>query len=202
MSKRKDKKARRLSASSLEALQRRNATISAGVASRYGREEFTPFALEQKSNKWITSELSKARSILRKRYERAVSAGVYLPEQARRIRDLLTPVREIPVSDRAEQLSLIARELSRSNTTIAGARSYLEKVVSDFQGAGFDYVNSGNVKEFLAFLDEFSAKERDKLYGSGLLYKYYESQKSRIARGDAVKVSRRSFLLWLSKEEM
>ena len=202
MSKRKEKKARRLAASSLEALQRRNATISAGVASRYGREEFTPFALEQKSNKWITSELSKARSILRKRYERAVSAGVYLPEQARRIRDLLTPVREIPVSDRAEQLSLIARELSRSTTTIAGARSYLEKVVSDFQGAGFDYVNSGNVKEFLAFLDEFSAKERDKLYGSGLLYKYYESQKSRIARGDAVKVSRRSFLLWLSKEEM
>ena len=202
MSKRKDKKARRLSASSLEALSRRNATISAGVASRYGREEFTPFALEQKSNKWIASELSKARSILRKRYERAVSAGVYLPEQARRIRDLLIPVREIPVSDRAEQLSLIARELTRATTTTAGARSYLEKVVSDFQGAGFDYVNSGNVKEFLSFLDEFSAKERDKLYGSGLLYKYYESQKSRIARGDAVKVSRRSFLLWLSKEEM
>ena len=75
-------------------------------------------------------------------------------------------------------------------------------MVSDYQGAGFDYVNSGNVKEFLAFLDEFSAKERDKLYGSGLLYKYYEAQKSRIARGDAVKVSRRSFLLWLSKEEM
>ena len=202
MSKRKDKKARRLAASSLEALQRRNATISAGVASRYGREEYTPFRLEQQSNKWITSELSKARSILRKRYERAVSAGVYLPEQARRIRDLLTPVRDVPVSDRAEQLSLIARELSRSTTTTAGARSHLEKVVSDFQGAGFDYVNSGNVKEFLAFLDEFSAKERDKLYGSGLLYKYYEAQKSRIARGDAVKVSRRSFLLWLSKEEM
>ena len=138
MSKRKEKKARRLAASSLEALQRRNATISAGVASRYGREEYTPFRLEQQTNKWITSELSKARSILRKRYERAMSAGVYLPEQARRIRDLLTPVRDVPMSDRAEQLSLIARELSRSTTTTAGARSHLEKVVSDFQGAGFD----------------------------------------------------------------
>lgn len=201
MSKRKAKKQRRYNAASLAALNARNALISAGVASRYGRQEYTPYGLESMDKKTLSSELSKARSILRKRYERATAAGVYTRQQARRIESLLTPVREIPMSDRAEQLSLIARELSRGSTTTQGAREKLEKAVADFQGADFDFVNKSNVKQFIDFMEEFSEKERARAYGSGLLYKYYVSQKTRIDRGDAVKISRRSFLQWLAKQE-
>ena len=180
MSKRKAKKTRRYNAASLAALSARNAVVSAGVAARYGRQEYTPFGLESMDNKTLTKELSKARSILRKRYERATAANVYTRRQSKRIKDLLTPVKEIPMSDRAAQLSLIARELSRGSTTTQGARAALDKAVEDL---------------------EFSEKERAKAYGSGVLYKYYTAQKARIERGDAVKISRLSFLQWLAKQE-
>ena len=201
MSKRKAKKARRYNAASLAALSARNAVVSAGVAARYGRQEYTPFGLEQMDNKTLSKELSKARSILRKRYERATAANVYTRRQSKRIKDLLTPVKDIPMSDRAAQLSLIARELARGSTTTQGARAALDKAVEDFQSAQFTFVNKTNVKEFIDFAEEFSEKERAKAYGSGVLYKYYTAQKARIDRGDAVKSSRPSVLQWLAKQE-
>lgn len=202
MSKRKAKKERRYNAASLAALSARNAVVSAGVASRYGRQEYTPFGLESMDNKTLTKELSKARSILRKRYERATAANVYTRRQSKRIKDLLTPVKDIPMSDRAAQLSLIARELSRGSTTTQGARAALDKAVEDFQSAGFTFINKTNVKEFLDFAEEFSDKERNKGYGSTSLYDYYKAEKTRAKRDDTVEISRKNFLSWIAKQEV
>lgn len=207
MAKRKQKKARRIEAANTRkgiyppALAARNATISAGVASRYGRQAYTPYMIGQMDNKTVSSELSKARSILRKRYERGIRAGSFTPDQAARIRSLLAPVRSVPVSDRPEQLSLIARELSRETSTISGARARRQKVVEDFHNAGFNYINAGNLDEFLQFVNEFTAEEKASMYGSDVLYDYYKLQKEKQQKSKWLKVSRRSFMRWLRERE-
>lgn len=206
MSKRKAKKARRIEAAAErakrptpESFRLRNANVSAGVASRYSSERYTPFYIEQMSNREISSELSKARSILRKRYERAVSAGAWTKRQVERVEQLLTPVKDVPVSDRPEQLSLIARELSSSTSTIAGARSRLEEVINQFHSHGYYFVNMGNIEKWLEFLNEFTAEEIAAIYGSDELAEYYEKWETRQKEGDKVKISRRSFLQWDAK---
>ncbi len=176
-----------------------NAARAAAVEHRYSSQMYTPFGLEGLSNKALSSELSKARSILRKRFERA--GGLYTPSQARRIADLLTPVKDIPIDRRAEVLSEIARELAGGYTTKTGARTRREEIIDSFQGAGYDFIDNTNLSEFLEFADEFSWKERDKLFGSGVLLKYFNQQQERIAAGDAVKISKQSFMIWLSKQE-
>ena len=178
-----------------------NEARASAVKHRYSKEAFTPVALGGLSNKQLTSELSKARSILRKRYERASSAGLYTREQAQRIQDLLTPIKEIPMDRRQEQLSSIARELSIGHSTVTEARSARDEFIENFQQAGYDYVTPENVNDFLEFLGEFSWKERDKFFGSGVLSKYFNDQQERIDAGEAVTTSRQSFLTWLSKEE-
>ena len=54
---------------------------------------------------------------------------------------------------------------------------------------------------FLEFADEFSWKERDKLFGSGVLLKYFNQQAERMEAGESVKISKHSFMIWLSKQE-
>lgn len=169
------------------------------VRARYGGQKYTPVALENLSNKELRSELSKARSILRKRYQRA--AEMYRDETKANIARLLTPIRDIPVSAMPEVLSEMARMLSAGYTTLSGAAEYQENAVENFRNAGYDFINNSNIRQFLDFADEFSWKEKDKLYGSGVLLKYFNHQSERIARGDAVKISRRSFLRWLAEQE-
>lgn len=176
-----------------------NAARAAAVEHRYSSQMYTPFGLEGMSNKALSSELSKARSILRKRFERA--GGLYTPSQAQRIQDLIRPLKDIPMDRRANVLSEIARELAGGNTTKTGARTRREQIVDSFQDAGYDYITDENLNEFLEFADEFTWKERDRLFGSGVLLKYFNQQQERQQAGDAVKVSRRSFLQWLSKQE-
>lgn len=178
-----------------------NAARAAAVKYRYSKESFTPVSLGNMSNKQITSELSKARSILRKRYERSMAEGLYTREQARRIEDLLTKVKDIPMDRRQEQLSQIARELSQGHTTKEEARTAREDFIDNFRQAGYDYVTPENVNDFLDFLGEFSWKERDKFFGSGVLSTYFNEQQERIDNGEAVKISRASFMTWLAKEE-
>ena len=176
-----------------------NAVRSAIVAHRYGGQAYTPVALDAMSNKQLSSELSKARSILRKRFERA--GGLYTPSQAQRIQSLLEPVKNIPMDRRAEVLSQIARELSGGYTTKGEARTRREEILSGFQDAGYDFITNENLSEFLEFADEFSWKERDKLFGSGVLLKYFNQQAERREAGESVKISKHSFMIWLSKQE-
>ena len=181
------------------ALTNTAAARAARTAARYSSERYTPVGLEQLSNAEISRELSRARDILRKRASRA--GEFYTEEQAARIQELLQPVRDIPVSDRPEVLSEIARELSGGTSSRAEAREALEEAVEDFQSAGYDYIDSSNVREFLDFASEFTSQEKNKAYGSGTLLNYFEHQKERIARGDAVKISRLSFMRWLRERE-
>ena len=182
------------------ALTNTAAAQAARTAARYASERYTPVMLEQLSNAEISRELSRARDILRKR---ALRAGEYYTgAQAARIGRLLEqPLRNIPMSDRPEVLSEIARELSGGTSTRAEAREALEEAVSDFQQGSYDYINMSNVKEYLDFAAEFTSKEIDKTYGSGVMLDYYKHQKERIARGDAVKISRLSFMRWLRERE-
>lgn len=181
------------------ALSNRNAMMAARTAARYSGESYTPIAIESLTNRQISRELSQARDILRKRASRA--GEFYTADQQRRIERLLEPVRNIPIEERPERLAEIARELAGGHSSLTQARERLSEAVEGFQQAGYDFVNSSNVREFLEFAQEFTWKERDKSYGSGTLLRYFEHQKERIARGDAVKVSRRSFLLWLHDQE-
>ena len=184
------------------ALKQRIINAFSAVAGRYRSQRFTPVALEQSSAKEISKELSRARSIFRKRVERGLKANIFTREQISYFRSLLMPVKDIPPEYRAERLSEIARLLSRPDlTTITGAGERIKKIITDFNNAGFDYINTGNIKEFLDFISEFSAAERDKSYGSGILYQYYEQQKERQRIGDGVKISKRSFEIWLRKQE-
>ena len=176
-----------------------NAARAGAVKHRYSSELYTPIGLESMSNKMISSELSKARSILRKRFERA--GGLYTEEQFARVQDLLKPLKEIPMDRRQEVLSEIARELSGGHTTVEEARTRREEVMDYFQDAGFDYVDETNFNDFIQFLDDFSWKERDKFFGSETLYDYFKEQSERIENGEDVKLSRGSFLTWLSKKE-
>lgn len=184
------------------ALSQRIINAFSAVASRYRSQRFTPVALESLSIKEITSELSRARSIFRKRVERGINANIFTRDQISYFQSLLTPVKDILSEYRAERLSELARLLSRPDlTTITGARTRIEKIISNFNNSGFDYINTGNIQEFLDFISEFSAAERDKSYGSGILYQYYEQQKERQRAGDRVKISKRSFEIWLRKQE-
>lgn len=176
-----------------------NAVRSAIVSHRYGSEAFTPVALESMSNKQLSSELSKARSILRKRFERA--GGLYTPSQARRIQSLLEPVKNIPMDRRAEVLSQIARELSGGYTTKGGARTRREEILAGFHEAGYDFITNENLNEFLEFADEFVWRERDQFFGSGALLDYYKQQSEKREKNKALKISRASFISWLSREE-
>ena len=178
-----------------------NSIREAATRRRYGSEAFTPVAMEQMTNKQVSSELSRARSILRKRYERAMKQGLYSHEHAMRIKDLLTPVREVPIDSRQEQLSAIARELSTGASSVTEARSAMEQFIENFQNAGYDFVDAENATEFMDFLSQFEWKQRDKFFGSGVLSKYFNSIQERKNAGEKVSATKQSFYTWLSKEE-
>lgn len=179
--------------------QEMNAARAAAVVHRYSSQMYTPFGLESLSNKALSAELSRARSILRKQYERA--SGQYTNEQAASIQELLRPVKDVPMDERAAVLSEIARQLASGHTTKGGAMSHREEIIKGFQDSNYDFVTNENLNDVLDFVDEFTWKERDRYFGSGVLLKYFNEQKERQDKGEAVKLSRSSFLTWLSKKE-
>lgn len=206
MSKRKAKKPRRMSDASRAAFALRNANASAAVSTRYKSQKYTPIALESLTNKQLSSELSKARSILRKRVERAQAQGLYSPDRLAYLQGLLTPVKSVPVSDRPERLSEIARALS-GETTVQGIKTKRNQIIETMHAHGYNFITPENFNDWTEFVNEFSYKERSRIYGSGdspgasPLYQYFIEQKERVNKGDAVKLSRRSFLLWLARRE-
>lgn len=176
-----------------------NEARAAAVVHRYSSQFYTPIGLDSLSNKELSAELSKARSILRKQYERA--SGLYTNEQRATIKELLRPIKELDMSQRASVLSEIARQLSSGYTSKEGARSRREEILKGFQDANYDFVTNENLNDVLDFVDEFTWKERDRYFGSGVLLEYFNKQKERKDKGEAVKLSRASFLSWLSKKE-
>ena len=183
------------------AIQILNAARLGSTKRRYGSEAFTPVALEQLSNKQLASELSKARSILRKRVERALAKGLYSREQAFRLSGLLTPVRNVPLNERQSQLSAIARELSLGASSVTEALSARERFIKNFQDAGYDFINENNATDFMDFLAQFEWKLRDQFFGSGVLSKYYKQIEERKDAGERVEATKNSFYSWLAKEE-
>lgn len=59
------------------------------------------------------------------------------------------------------------RFVSAKTSSVSGFKRTREKQVNALQAKGFDYINSGNIREFGEFMDYFRSRKDAKAYGSG-----------------------------------
>lgn len=180
------------------AIAERNANRTAAVSHRYSKEKYTPARLSKMGEKELRKEYSKARGILKKRYDRAMKADVYTREQADRISKKLVPARGLKGDELVYALSGIARELSRESSTIEGARKRLSDMVETMRNNGYSFINMGNIRDFIDFMDEFTDTEKDALWGSDIMAEYFEEAKQ---AEDEEELTQEGFYQWIADRE-
>ena len=123
--------------------------------------EYNPQALENRSERELRREYSRLRSIAKKRLDRlmasefadsqavAYNAGLYIPLAAVQSRSELTHL-----------LTDLARFITSEQSTITGQRAIVNRLVQTWQGdKGFTFVNAGNVRSWVRFLDYVQSEE-------------------------------------------
>lgn len=123
--------------------------------------EYNPQALENRTDRELRKEYSRLRSIANKRLDRlmasefadaqavAYNAGLYIPLAGVQSR-----------SELKHLLTDLARFILSEQSTVTGQRAIVKRLVQKWHGdKGYEWVNEGNVRNWVRFLDYVQEEE-------------------------------------------
>ena len=148
-------------------------------------DDYYPYRLEQIDERALRKEYTRLRKIAIKRLARLQASEYKESDIAKEYAGgfaLLADVEDLP-----RELTRLARFVASERSSITGLKRIDKQTISTLHQHGYTFVNSGNVGQFGAFMEEMRQAGYSKLYSSEFLANWW-SEKGRSKRDNAYKL--------------
>ena len=152
-------------------------------------DDYYPYRLEQMDERALRKEYTRLRKIANKRLNRLQASEYKESDLAKEYAGgfaLLADVEDLP-----RELTKLARFVASERSSATGLKRIDKQTVETLQEHGYTFVNSKNVRQFGAFMEEMRQAGLSKLYSSEFLANWWSEQgRSKL---DNVKELKREF---------
>ena len=146
---------------------------------------YYPYRLEQMDESALRKEYTRLRKIANKRLARLQASKYKDTDLAKEYAggfEILANVADLP-----RELTVLARFVASEKSSITGLKKMETKAISTLHQHGYTFVNTKNVGQFGAFMEEMRQAGYSKLYSSEFLANWW-SEKGRSKRDNASKL--------------
>lgn len=148
-------------------------------------DEYYPYRLEQIDERALRKEYTRLRKIANKRLNRLQASEYKETDLAKEYSGgfaLLADVEDLP-----RELTVLARFVASERSSVTGLKRIDRQTIETLQEHGYTFVNTKNVRQFGAFMEEMRQAGYSKLYSSEFLANWW-SEKGRSKRDNVGKL--------------
>lgn len=148
-------------------------------------DDYYPYRLEQIDERALRQEYTRLRKIANKRLNRLQASEYKETDLAKEYSGgfaLLADVEDLP-----RELTVLARFVASEKSSVTGLKRIDRQTIETLQEHGYTFVNTKNVRQFGAFMEEMRQAGYSKLYSSEFLANWW-SEKGRSKRGNVDKL--------------
>lgn len=137
-------------------------------------DEYYPYRLEQIDERALRKEYSRLREIANSRLKRLLSSEYKETDLAKEYAGgfaILADVEDLP-----RELTKLARFVASERTSVTGLKRIDKQTIETLQEHGYTFVNSKNVRQFGAFMEEIRQAGLSKLYSSEFIATWWSER--------------------------
>ena len=150
-------------------------------------DEYYPYKLEQLDEIALRKEYSRLREIANTRLKRLLASEYKETDLAKEYAGGFAILAE--VEDLPRELTKLARFVASERTSVTGLKRIDKQTIETLQEHGYTFVNTKNVRQFGAFMEEMRQAGYSKLYSSEFLANWW-SEKGASMRDNVDKLKR------------
>ena len=150
-------------------------------------DEYYPYKLEQLDEIALRKEYSRLREIANTRLKSLLASEYKETDLAKEYAGGFAILAE--VEDLPRELTKLARFVASERTSITGLKRIDKQTIETLQEHGYTFVNTKNVRQFGAFMEEMRQAGYSKLYSSEFLANWW-SEKGASMRDNVDKLKR------------
>lgn len=150
-------------------------------------DEYYPYKLEQLDEIALRKEYSRLREIANRRLKRLLASEYKETDLAKEYAGGFAILAE--VEDLPRELTMLARFVASERTSVTGLKRIEKQTISTLQEHGYDFVNTKNVRQFGAFMEEMRQAGLSKLYSSEFIATWW-SERDASKRDNVSKLKR------------
>ena len=147
---------------------------------------YYPYRLEQMDESALRKEYTRLRKIANKRLARLQASKYKDTDLAKEYAggfEILANVADLP-----RELTVLARFLASERSSITGLQRIDKQTISTLHQHGYTFVNTKNVRQFGAFMEEMRQAGLSKLYSSEFIATWWSEQgRSKLDNVDELK---------------
>ena len=150
-------------------------------------DDYYPYRLEQIDERALRKEYTRLRKIANKRLKRLQASEYKESDIAKEYAGgfaLLADVEDLP-----RELTQLARFVASERSSVTGLKRIDKQTISTLHQHGYTFVNTKNVRQFGAFMEEMRQAGLSKLYSSEFIATWW-SEKSASMRDNVDKLKR------------
>lgn len=137
-------------------------------------DDYYPYRLEQIDERALRKEYTRLRKIANKRLKRLQASEYKETDLAKEYAGGFAILAE--VEDLPRELTQLARFVASERSSITGLKRIDKQTISTLQEHGYTFVNSKNVRQFGAFMEEMRQAGYSKLYSSEFLANWWSEK--------------------------
>lgn len=137
-------------------------------------DDYYPYRLEQIDERALRKEYTRLRKIANKRLNRLQASEYKETDLAKEYSGgfaLLADVEDLP-----RELTVLARFVASEKSSVTGLKRIDSQTIETLQEHGYTFVNTKNVRQFGAFMEEMRQAGYSKLYSSEFLANWWSEQ--------------------------
>ena len=150
-------------------------------------DEYYPYKLEQLDEIALRKEYSRLREIANTRLKRLLASEYKETDLAKEYAGGFAILAE--VEDLPRELTKLARFVASERASVTGLKRIDKQTIETLQEHGYTFVNTKNVRQFGAFMEEMRQAGYSKLYSSEFLANWW-SEKGASMRDNVDKLKR------------
>ena len=149
-------------------------------------DAYYPYRLEQLDERALRKEYSRLREIANKRLARLQASEYKETDLAKEYAGGFAILAE--VEDLPRELTKLARFVASERASVTGLKRIDKQTISTLHQHGYTFVNTKNVRQFGAFMEEMRQAGLSKLYSSEFMATWWSEQgKSKLGNVDELK---------------
>ena len=137
-------------------------------------DEYYPYRLEQLDERALRKEYSRLREIANSRLKRLQASEYKETDLAKEYAGGFAILAE--VEDLPRELTKLARFVASERTSVTGLKRIDKQTIETLQEHGYTFVNSKNVRQFGAFMEEMRQAGLSKLYSSEFIATWWSER--------------------------
>lgn len=137
-------------------------------------DDYYPYKLEQMDESALRKEYSRLRKIANNRLARLQASEYKETDLAKEYAGGFAILEE--VEDLPRELTKLARFVASERTSVTGLKRIEKQTIETLQEHGYTFVNTKNVRQFGAFMEEMRQAGLSKLYSSEFLATWWSEK--------------------------